>query len=81
MLIGLFYFTEGIYSGAMSAIFFEISKYSDLYTFYYIVLLVFTVLSFTAYLIVACLYVNHLRPLSESDTESNIRQLYNHIVF
>ena len=82
MLIGLFYFTEGIYSGGMSAVFYEMTKITTFNPFisFYIFLLVFMLLSFGAYVLVASLYVNHQRPLSQSDMENDVRHLYNTII-
>ena len=82
MLIGLFYFTEGIYSGGVSVVFYVMTQTTSSIYFisFYIFLLVFMLLSFGAYVLVASLYVNRQRPLSQSDMENDVRHLYNTII-
>ena len=80
MLIGLFYFTEGIYSGGVSVVFYVMTQTTSSIISFYIFLLVFMLLSFGAYVLVASLYVNRQRPLSQSDMENDVRHLYNTII-
>ena len=80
ILTGIGYFIHGIMSGGASAVFFVFVKAGSplpyAYVYYYIILLVFSVLGFIAYVVVACLYTNHQRPLDEDD-ETHVRLLYN----
>ena len=79
MLIGLLYFILGLFSGA-SSITYLFSHASSRYFAFYSILLVFTVVWFVKYIIVACLYVNHQRPNRESDENEEIRHVYNIVI-
>ena len=79
MLTGILYFMHGIMSGGASIVFYVFLQLSPLpfaFAYFYIVLLVFSVLGFVAYILVACLYTNHQRPLDRED-ESYVTYLYN----
>ena len=81
MLTGIFFFIGGIFSAGASIVFFVfVHPNSPLlyqFSYFYLIVLLFTVLGFVAYTVVACLYTNHQRPGSVDDDESNVRLLYN----
>ena len=80
MLTGLLYFIFGIFSGGSTTTFYFFIKVSDTYMYYYFILLVFAVLGFVSYVIVACLYVNRQRPTQENEEGDDIKHAYNIVI-
>ena len=82
MLTGLTYFLSGLLSGGVSAAFFvfvESSSYNSpvLFASFYLILCAYAVLGFISYVVVACLYTNRQRPMSEREADINVKHLYN----
>ena len=85
MLTGICYFMLGIMSRGASVVFFIFVQHSSplpfAFVYFYIILCVFSVLGFVAYILVACLYTNRQRPVDEDEDDTYITLLYNNFQY
>ena len=85
MLTGICYFLSGTMSAVASVTFFFFVKHHNSplrfeFVYFYFILLVFAVLGFIAYVLVACLYTNRQRPITDEDDEMYVRLWYNAVL-
>ena len=78
ILIGLFYFIWGIFSGIVLTVYYVLSTapVKDLYQ--YLTLLVLGLVGFVLYVIAASRYVNRRRPTTESEESNHNPLLYDY---
>ena len=80
MLTGLYYFIIGLFGAGSTFSFYFFIKSTTPFEYYYLILLVFAVLGFVSYVIVACLYENRQRPTQENEEGDDIQHAYNIVI-